>query len=647
MSNDSIISYLRIVIRTIKENQKGGLMKKFGTILLVIGLLTGLLMVPGTVSSVSPSHTETLTIDTGTNFDAWIWQSDGPIEGSTSWDPAVPVAAVTAVTVEVRAQDVDSGSGEVDEVRLNGEHIGDLVGVSDDWSITTFALTGAQISAIFDSAVYPLLLESQILVDVATVGDVWVVWVDWVTIEIEYDYMTGVFPAEVIQTLEPGASFNVTKDVVVPGIPPNPDIYFLADITGSMDPAIAAVQASVGSIVTAILAVQPTAQFGVGSYRDYPYDALPPFYHQLSITADTTAVATAIGTWAAGGGSDGPEAQFYALNRLADPADSVGIGWRGGPNKIVVWFGDAPAHDPVPDLATGLGYDIDEASVTADLVAAGIKVIAISLNSGGYPAGIDDDPNVGGGDYAGFYLIVENGNPGQATNIAAATGGAYLFAATPEEAADAVVTGIEELTTDVWWEVTADDGLTVTLSPDVYYGVSGPTVVSFTETIAVDLDAPQCDTTLFATVTFIANSYPETGETIGVQRIAITVPDVTPPAIACLESVNPHGNNTPPAGSTTLPGPKGGQNEDGFYQLLAEDNCDEPDEIAIFVADASGFIAGPFSSGDVVKITEDPTVPQESKKIGRSWPLIPSSMPLIPVVTWQGPFVWCHLYLSR
>ena len=35
----------------------------------------------------------------------------------------------------------------------------------------------------------------------------------------------------------------------------------------------------------------------------------------------------------------------------------------------------------------------------------------------------------------------------------------------------------------------------------------------------------------------------------------------------CTETVNPHGQNVPPAGSTTLPGPNGGQNEDGFYKV--------------------------------------------------------------------------------
>ncbi len=39
----------------------------------------------------------------------------------------------------------------------------------------------------------------------------------------------------------------------------------------------------------------------------------------------------------------------------------------------------------------------------------------------------------------------------------------------------------------------------------------------------------------------------------------------------CQELWNPHGQTTPPAGNTTCPGSKGGQNEDGFYQVGA---CD-------------------------------------------------------------------------
>jgi hypothetical protein len=70
----------------------------------------------------------------------------------------------------------------------------------------------------------------------------------------------------------------------------------------------------------------------------------------------------------------------------------------------------------------------------------------------------------------------------------------------------------------------------------------------------------------------------------------------------CLEAVNPHGNVVPPAGSTTLPGPMGGQNEDGFYELLGTG-----ESVQLFVVDqGSGTVFGPFMDEDVIKYTEDP-----------------------------------------
>jgi len=56
----------------------------------------------------------------------------------------------------------------------------------------------------------------------------------------------------------------------------------------------------------------------------------------------------------------------------------------------------------------------------------------------------------------------------------------------------------------------------------------------------------------------------------------------------CTESVNPHGQNTPPAGSTTPPGPNGGQNEDGFYKIGSDVGTD------VFVV-TGGTTFGPFS----------------------------------------------------
>lgn len=92
--------------------------------------------------------------------------------------------------------------------------------------------------------------------------------------------------------------------------------------------------------------------------------------------------------------------------------------------------------------------------------------------------------------------------------------------------------------------------------------------------------------------------------------------DTTPPKAACVETVNPHGSTVPPAGKTTLPGPRGGDNEDGFYELLGKDLSGV---VSIFITDASGSGPfGPFSSGDKVKITEAPGAVPSSKPMGSS-----------------------------
>ena len=52
----------------------------------------------------------------------------------------------------------------------------------------------------------------------------------------------GVTPSTVTDTMLPGESETITKSVETSPIPPNPDIFFLADSTGSMGGAIDNVQ---------------------------------------------------------------------------------------------------------------------------------------------------------------------------------------------------------------------------------------------------------------------------------------------------------------------------------------------------------------------------------------------------------------------
>jgi len=112
--------------------------------------------------------------------------------------------------------------------------------------------------------------------------------------------------------------------------------------------------------------------------------------------------------------------------------------------------------------------------------------------------------------------------------------------------------------------------------------------------------------------------------------------DRTPPEVSCIETTNPHGKTVPPAGSTTSPGPKGGQNDDGYYQLLATDDIDP------FVTDTgSGTIFGPFASGIKIKYTEDADATPIIKKIGSAtdavtWHIIGNGDPAVTAVDDAG-----------
>jgi hypothetical protein len=78
----------------------------------------------------------------------------------------------------------------------------------------------------------------------------------------------------------------------------------------------------------------------------------------------------------------------------------------------------------------------------------------------------------------------------------------------------------------------------------------------------------------------------------------------------CVETVNPHGQTVPPAGSTTLPGPNGGINDDGFYRVGSDAGTD------VTLRDTDGNVFGVFPSGTRVKYTEANGATPSVKKIG-------------------------------
>ena len=88
-----------------------------------------------------------------------------------------------------------------------------------------------------------------------------------------------------------------------------------------------------------------------------------------NLNANDALSQTALTGLTAGGGGDLPEGQIFALQQVA-----TATSWRAGSQRILIWVGDAPGHNP--------SNGATEASAIAALAAQGIIVIAASSTSG-------------------------------------------------------------------------------------------------------------------------------------------------------------------------------------------------------------------------------------------------------------------------
>ncbi len=254
----------------------------------------------------------------------------------------------------------------------------------------------------------------------------------------------GVSPTSVTAFLTPGQSTTISKSVATAAIPPTPAIVLLSDTTGSMGPAIANVQSNIGTIVSSVLSSQPTALFDVADYKDgdpisCPVDPYAFRFDLGSFTGTASTVATGVNAWSASGGCDAAESDLNALDQIAKTAPFP----ASASSKIVVWFGDAASHDPAPagaDPAHCCDLGVTEATATADLVAAGVHVIAVCVNTSG--TSVTDDCILP------FGLLGLNGF-GQASRITAATGGVLVKADTPADVSAAILKGLTSLPVSV------------------------------------------------------------------------------------------------------------------------------------------------------------------------------------------------------
>jgi len=307
----------------------------------------------------------------------------------------------------------------------------------------------------------------------------------------------GVEPASYSNTIASGSSVTITKTVHTPPIPPNPDIVFLSDTSGSMEAALSNVQTNASSIMNTVNSAQPsgaTAEFAAADYKDGRPGEEPegcesdPYAFRLGqpLTTSLSDVQTAINNWSpASGGCDAEESQINALYQLATGS----IGFRSNSDRIVVWFGDVAGHDP------DLGHTLKEAIEA--LVAAHIRVIAVPVKTG--EAGLDAT--------------------GQATAVAEATGGEVLPEAEPSEVSEKILEGLSNLPVTVTPSPTCDSGLSATYNAASKTVTSGDDAI-FEETLSVASNAPDGGV-LHCTVDFLLNGASEEGFQ---QTVAITVP---------------------------------------------------------------------------------------------------------------------------
>lgn len=149
------------------------------------------------------------------------------------------------------------------------------------------------------------------------------------------------------------------------------DVLFLMDVTGSMGGVLSTVSQSAVEILTGIRDISPETHFGVATFADYGDF---PWKLNADLSGDSDAIANVLAdTTDTYTGGDTPESYGRALY------ESLFVSWRPEATKLIILFGDAPAHDPDPgrDGQYGTSDDLVYADVLQQLADAGIQIIAV------------------------------------------------------------------------------------------------------------------------------------------------------------------------------------------------------------------------------------------------------------------------------
>lgn len=324
------------------------------------------------------------------------------------------------------------------------------------------------------------------------------------------------------------------------------DIFFLVDTTGSMGMAISNVRSSLSStIVPAVSDAIADVVMGVGDYRDFPIDPYGSpgdwaFQVRQTMTADVSAVQSALNALSAGGGGDGPEAAVQGLHDAVvggSCPDGFGMAcFRDSSHPIVVVVTDAEMHNGPGDANpySGVSGARTWAEMTAALTARDVKVVGAAVDpiSIGLPFPL---PNV-----ARDHLE----DLARATDSRATDGSPTVYDAPGGSVSTAVVDGIVDLvgatTQDVTSQQRDDESDAVdatrfmqsirpvratratTFDETTFYGVAGGTTVTFEVTFRNDFLPQQTYVQIFQAFIDVVDTV--SGTTLDTRNVYVVVP---------------------------------------------------------------------------------------------------------------------------
>jgi hypothetical protein len=491
----------------------------------------------------------------------------------------------------------------------------------------------------------------------------------------------GLTPDTVDALIFPGESVDIDKTVHTPEIPPKPDIVFLADTTGSMGPAITNVKTNAATIMNTVIAAQPTANFAVAEYRDIGDAFVFRVNQALTDNTGAVQTAINGWVAGGGGDDPEAQMialSQLATGAISFRTDSTPIiAWFGDSNGHV--GGSYPTQSATISalqtagikvvavaVSTPIGNGLDtggqataitDATGGALLNALNASEVAAKILEGLQNLSVDvemvsncSDP-ISTSFFGPVVQPVISGDDATFTETISVSegtmGGTYTCSdwarIDGEDMTDELGGVIYEVKTihvpGIVLEPETDTnelspGATHEVTATIVAGSSGPVegvrvefeitsgpnagalaegVTDASGQVVFTYGAIQGPVGL-GTDTIVAEFTNEDGSVVyGSATATKDWVDTTPPLADCLESVNPHGGKNPKA-----PGNGGqGQNQDGFYELTAEDLVWPGENLELFVTDdGSGTVFGPYSIGTVIKYTQDPSATPEAKKMG-------------------------------